>query len=144
MPAFSSFSAEQIADIVAFLHSRAASTHGNRLPETSLLVGDAQKGQAYFNGKGGCSGCHSTTGDLAHLGSKYAPLNLTMAFLTPAAKEKVAKVTLPSGRSVSGKLTYLDEFTVLLTDESGAPHSWSRDSLQSVEVIAPLAVHAHM
>ena len=144
MPAFPTLSPEQVADIAAFLHSRIQEVRGTRLPETALLVGDAKAGQAYFNGAGKCSGCHSPIGDLAHIGSKDQPLALTTAFLTPPAKLLHAKVVLPSGQTVSGQLEYLDEFTVSLVDDSGVYHTWPRDRTKSVDVIDPLAAHKAM
>jgi cytochrome c oxidase cbb3-type subunit 3 len=53
-------------------------------------------------------------------------------------------VVLPSGQTVSGKLEYLDEFTVSLTDDSGAYHTWPRDRTKSVDVVDPLAAHKAM
>ena len=144
MPAFPTLSPEQVSDIAAFLHSRIQEVRGTRLPETALLVGNAKAGQAYFDGAGKCSACHSPTGDLAHIGSKDQPLALTTAFLTPPAKPLHVNVVLPSGRTVSGKLEYLDEFTVSLVDDSGAYHTWPRDYTKSVEVVDPLAAHKAM
>ena len=144
MPAFPTLSPEQVSDIAAFLHSRIQEVRGTRLPETALLVGDAKAGQAYFNGAGKCSTCHSPTGDLAHIGSKDQPLALTTSFLTPPAKPLQVKVVLPSGQTVSGKLDYLDEFTVSLADDTGAYHTWPRDRTKSVDVIDPLAAHKAM
>src|SRR5580698_1391673 len=144
MPAFSSLTPEQVQDISAFLHSRIQQVRGKRLPETALLVGDPKAGLAYFNGAGKCSTCHSATGDLAHIGSKEQPLALTTSFLTPPAKPLQATVVLPSGQSVSGKLEYLDEFTVSLSDDAGVYHTWPRDRTKSVEVVDPLAAHKSM
>jgi hypothetical protein len=36
-------------------------------------VGDAKKGEAFFNGAGKCGTCHSVTGDLAGIGGRYEP-----------------------------------------------------------------------
>jgi cytochrome c oxidase cbb3-type subunit III len=144
MPAFPTLSPEQVADIAAFLHLRIQEARGTRLPEAALLVGDAKAGQAYFNGAGKCSTCHSPTGDLAHIGSKDQPLALTTAFLTPPAKPLHVNVVLPSGQTVSGKLEYLDEFVVSLVDDSGVYHTWPRDRTKSVNVIDPLAAHKAM
>jgi len=36
----------------------------------NIVVGDAKKGEAYFNGAGKCSTCHSVTGDLAKIGNE--------------------------------------------------------------------------
>jgi cytochrome c oxidase cbb3-type subunit 3 len=144
MPAFPSLQPEQVADIAAFLHARIQAVRGTRLPETALLVGDAKAGLAYFNGAGKCSTCHSPTGDLAHIGAKDQPLALTTAFLTPPAKPLHVTVVLQSGESVSGKLDYLDEFAVSLTDTAGAYHTWPCDRTRSVEVVDPLSAHKAM
>jgi cytochrome c oxidase cbb3-type subunit III len=141
MPAFPSLSPDQVADIAAFLHSRIQEVRGKRLPETALLVGNAKAGEAYFNGAGKCSSCHTPTGDLAHIGSKEQPLALTTAFLTPPAKPLQVKVVLPSGQSVSGRLEYVDEFMVSMVDDSGVYHTWPRDHTKSVDVTDPLAAH---
>ena len=115
------------------------------MPETALLVGDAKAGQAYFNGAGKCNTCHSPTGDLKGVGSKYTPLPLTIAFLTPTTNKPVTvKVTPPSGPAVSGTLRYIDEFVVSLDDSNGEHRSWSRDTVKSVDVMDPLAPHRAM
>ena len=67
-----------------------------------------------------------------------------MAFLTPVPKPLQAKVTLPSGEAVSGTVEYMDEFTVSLTGTAGERRTWSRDLVESVKVIDPLAVHQEM
>jgi cytochrome c oxidase cbb3-type subunit III len=144
MPAFPSFQPEQVADLAAFLHSRIQEVRGTRLPETALLVGDPKAGEAYFSGAGKCSTCHTPTGDLAHIGTKNQPLALTTSFLTPPAKPLHVTVGLKSGATISGKLEYLDEFTVSLTDSAGNYHTMPRDRTKSVEVDDPLAAHKAM
>jgi len=141
MPAFPTLSRETTGDILAFLRSRVMEARGI-LPETALLVGDAKAGQAYFNGAGKCGTCHSPAGDLAGIGSKYRPLALTAAFLTPAATKPIeVKVTPSSGAPITGKLRYLDEFVVSLDDASGEYRTWARESTKSVDVFDPLAQH---
>jgi cytochrome c oxidase cbb3-type subunit III len=144
MPAFATMQPAQAADISAFLHSRIQEVRGKRLPETALLVGDPKAGLAYFNGAGKCSTCHSPTGDLAHIGTKNQPLALTTSFLTPPAKPLTVSVVPKSGASVSGKLEYLDEFVVSLTDSDGNYHTWPRDHTKSVDVVDPLSAHKEM
>jgi cytochrome c oxidase cbb3-type subunit III len=155
MPAFSALSAEQIADISAFLHSLAADV-SNRFAYKigDLITGNAQKGAAFFNGEGHCDSCHSTTGDLAHIAAKYEPVELQRRMLYPApnlidvflgravappAPTKVA-VQLPSGERVSGTLDHLDEFTVSLHDSDGWYRSFSRENI-NLEVQDPRAAH---
>lgn len=142
MPAFASFQPAEVSDIVAFLRFLNSQGRGGGLPETALLVGDAKAGEAYFNGTGKCNTCHSPTGDLKGVGSKYTPLPLTIAFLTPAATKPVTvKVTPPSGPAITGVLEYIDEFVVSLLDSNGEHRSWSRDTVKAVDVMDPLAPH---
>jgi cytochrome c oxidase cbb3-type subunit III len=155
MPAFAALSVEQIADISTFLHSRAADV-SNRFAYKigDLNTGDAQKGAAFFNGDGHCAGCHSTTGDLAHVATKYEPVELQRRMLYPApnlidvflgravAPPAPTKVTVQmvSGERVSGTLDHLDEFTVSMHDSAGWYRSFSRDSVV-VDVQDPRAAH---
>lgn len=158
MPAFPSLAPEQIADISTFLHSRAADV-SNRFAYKigDLVTGNPQKGAAFFRGEGHCDSCHSTTGDLAHVASKYEPVdlqrrmlypvpNLIDMFLGKAVKPPApTKVTvhLPSGEEMSGTLDHIDEFTVSLHDSSGWYHSYSRESVK-VDVHDPRAAHAEL
>src|SRR2546429_5244114 len=65
-------SAVDIEAIAAWLHSQPLSDRG--APSTlDILVGNAKQGEAYFNGAGRCTQCHSATGDLAGIGSRYEP-----------------------------------------------------------------------
>jgi cytochrome c oxidase cbb3-type subunit 3 len=155
MPAFSALSAEQLADLSSFLHSRAADV-SNRFAYKigDLITGDAEKGAAFFNGDGHCGSCHSVTGDLAHVATKYEPVelqrrmlypapNLIDVFLgravTPPAPTKVT-VQLASGERVSGTLDHLDEFAVSMHDSAGWYRSFSRESV-TVDVQDPRAAH---
>src|SRR3954471_4391066 len=126
MPAFSGLSAEQIEDISTFLHSRAADV-SNRFAYKigDVITGNAEKGKAFFTGAGGCADCHSPTGDLAHVASRYEAVELQHRMLYPAPNlmdvflGKVTKLPAPtqvmvhldSGAEVTGTLDHLDEFT---------------------------------
>jgi cytochrome c oxidase cbb3-type subunit 3 len=155
MPAFSALSAEQIADISIFLHARAADV-SNRFAYKigDLITGDAQKGAAFFNGDAHCGSCHSATGDLAHVATKYEPVELQRRMLYPApnlidvfmgravkplAPTKVT-IQLASGEQVSGTLDHLDEFSVTLHDSAGSYRSFSRTNV-TVDVQDPRAAH---
>jgi cytochrome c oxidase cbb3-type subunit III len=155
MPAFAALTAEQIADISTFLHSRAADV-SNRFAYKigDVITGDAQRGAAFFNGDGHCASCHSPTGDLAHVATKYDAVELQRRMLypapnlidvfmgkavTPPAPPKVT-VHLANGEQVSGTLDHLDEFTVSLHDASGWTCSFSRENV-TVDVQDPRAAH---
>ena len=56
-----------------------------------------------------------------------------------------ATVTLPSGKSVEGKLARLDDYVVSLTDANGNHLSFDRDGdVPKVEVKNPLQAHLDM
>ncbi len=155
MPAFASFTNEQIEDISTFLHSLAQDV-SNRFAYKigDLITGDATKGGVFFNGDGHCSNCHQPAGDLAHVATKYEPAELQRRMLyptpnvidvflgRPVAPPAPSKVTvkLASGEQVSGTLIHLDEFTVTMHDSAGAYRSFARDTA-TVEVQDPRAQH---
>ena len=128
MPAFN-FSSQELSGIVAFIHSRVefASKHkGSRrgVEVADLQTGNAQAGERYFNGPGGCSKCHSASGDLAGIANRYQGLRLEERMLYPRDAKSKLIVTLPSGEKVTGTLAYRDEFTVALRDADGTYRSW--------------------
>lgn len=158
MPKFA-LSDEQIADIATFLHDRvkAAALRGT-YQVANIVTGNPQAGEAYFNGAGGCSGCHSVAGDLAHIGSKLDPVGIQQKIVMPregrfggmgggSADEKpiTVTVTLPSGQSVSGKLDHIDDFLVSLTDANGDFHSFTRNNAgPKVAIQDPLKAHTEL
>jgi cytochrome c oxidase cbb3-type subunit 3 len=148
----------QIADVVAWLHVRTyAAGHRGTYVYQNIVTGDPAKGAAYFNGAGGCSGCHSPTGDLAGIGKKYDALSLQSRWLQPRggsrnparqASEKqlpTVTVTLPDGKAISGTVEQIDDFTVALRDSNHQYHSFDRaiPGLK-VTVTDPLQAHADM
>lgn len=152
MPKFD-LTKEQIADISEFLHAEmVAKTNRGRGSTIDIVTGNAKAGEAYFESH--CASCHSPTGDLAHVASKYEPRALQGRFLYPgpgrgAARMAAAKnpvtvtVTEPSGKTVSGTLVRLDDFTVVLNGSDGEFHSWRRDAIPDlkIEVHDPRAAH---
>lgn len=119
----------------------------------NILVGDPKEGKAYFNGPGKCSQCHSTTGDLAHIASKYDPpvLQLKVVFPQTAAfgrrsvvnsrKPVTVAVTTATGESATGVLEEIDDFNVSLHDDTGRYLSFQRGLGVKVERYDPYAAH---
>jgi cytochrome c oxidase cbb3-type subunit 3 len=135
----------QIASLVAFIHSQrdeAQSRFGNRrgVSVADLQTGNVQAGQQYFNGAGGCATCHSPTGDLAGIATRYQGLQLEEQMLYPRRARSKATVTLPSGETVTGTLAYKDEFTIGVVDGSGVYHSWLVDRVK-YSIASPLDAH---
>jgi mono/diheme cytochrome c family protein len=134
MPGFN-FSASEMNSLVAFIHARARAASSNQggrrgvVPE-DLQTGDAEAGKAYFNGAGGCAGCHSPTGDLAGIASRHTGLTLEKRMLYPEGARSQVTVTTPSGQAISGVLAYRDEFVIALRDSSGTYRSWPTRSVK--------------
>lgn len=150
MPSFATMKDDEIAAIVAFLHHQAtAALHSNRVrgdyPVSKLLTGNAKAGKAYFDGAGGCSGCHSVTGDLAHIGKKYSPIELQQHMVYPAGKNvsDTATVTLKDGTEYHGKVMRQDEFNISLMCDDGWYRSFRVDDVKISEK-DPLDAHREL
>jgi putative heme-binding domain-containing protein len=86
-------------------------------------TGDAARGKAIVEGKGGCLSCHrikdtgSTYGpDLSEIGTPRLPAQLQTSILDPdaeiAAAQRTYRVVTKAGETVTGRLVNLDTFTV--------------------------------
>jgi len=152
MPAFNLADAD-LAAIVAFVHDqkrKAEMRQGSRrtVEADDLQTGDARAGKAYFDGAGGCSKCHSPSGDLARVANRFEGLALLQRMLYPPSVKGTRRVvpaqvvvTLPSGQTIAGTLAHRDEFTIALTDASGAYRSWPASDVK-FSVTDPLDAHA--
>jgi cytochrome c oxidase cbb3-type subunit 3 len=150
----------EILDVAAWLRVQSYGA-GHRTTYTFLdvLTGDAKKGEAYFNGAGKCNSCHSPTGDLKGIGTRFTPQQLQGRWLSPGAgrggrgaapgtpsrSQKTVVVTLPGGETVSGPLDRIDDFGVSLHDASGAYRSFTRNGdVPKVVVTDPVKIHTDM
>jgi cytochrome c oxidase cbb3-type subunit 3 len=148
MPLFE-FSDQQIASLAAFIHAQQrASAHtrkGGRkgVDVSDLQTGNADAGKQYFEGAGGCATCHSPTGDLAGIASRYEGLELEEQMLYPRHAKSKVTITVASGQTITGTLEYLDEFTVGLIDATGSYRSWRTSDVQ-YKVDAPVDAHVEL
>jgi cytochrome c oxidase cbb3-type subunit 3 len=106
-----------------------------------FLSGNVKAGKQYFNGEGKCATCHSPTGDLAGIASKYSPPTLEARFLYPSDRNVTATVSFSSGKKVKGKLLHLDAFYVAILNEDGLYRSWP---IQEVKVQTEDFLAAHL
>jgi len=160
MPPFAGMGDGDLKKIVEYLHERKKAVDANpgrrrKVSVTDLSTGNADAGRAYFDGA--CKSCHSATGDLTGIASKYRGLALMQRMLypspgnavQPAAGEKrkpnptTATVTFASGQSVTGPIAYRDEFTIAITDSAGYYRSWPTADVK-VSVNDPLQAHADL
>jgi cytochrome c oxidase cbb3-type subunit III len=165
MPAFSQLSPSEVADIVAYIHSqitvfdlhtRIPGGYPNDIPASQLATGSAAAGKAFFYGAGHCSDCHSPTGDLAHIASKYPdPTTLEQLFINPAGTLAfsptyrkgvtiTASVTLKNGETMEGPLMQNGQFYVSIVGPDGWTHTWPRSDVKSLTVRNPVQAHIDM
>jgi mono/diheme cytochrome c family protein len=145
----------QVTDLSHFLWDRINNTLRGS-PEfdvKNVLTGDPAAGRAYFNGAGGCAGCHSPTGDLAQYGTRYQPVDIQQRFVFPSAggrgggrggkprPQVTVTVTRPGQAPVTGTPINVDDFHVALRDANGTYHAWRRTPDMKVERNDPYAGH---
>lgn len=136
MPAFPGLKQADIYNIAEYIHVQVEnaanrglynSIYANQRSQTS---DDAKQGQNFFAAN--CAGCHSTSGDLAKIGSKYPQAaSIEARFIWPASREP-AHVTVKtrSGETSTGSIVKLDDFDVALRDASGVYHEWPRGQVE--------------
>lgn len=143
--------AEQMSDVVSFIR-HAVQTYDNPsagplpadYPAQDLLTGNARAGKVFFDGAGGCASCHSPTGDLAGIASKYTAGQLEARFMMPrSTKPRTATVTTSSGEKITGMLLAVNNYDVSLRLPDGAAQSWSAESVK-IEVKDPLEAHRQL
>jgi cytochrome c oxidase cbb3-type subunit 3 len=144
MPPFK-LSDPEMEAVVKFIHTTRAAAEakpGARrgVDAADLQTGNAETGKKYFEGAGGCASCHSSTGDLAHIASKYRGLGLEQHMLSPRGVKVKVTVTSRGGEAITGTLKYRDEFTVALEDASGKYRSWAAENVKYT-IDDPAAAH---
>ena len=125
-------------------------------PPLNILVGDRDRGQAYFDAK--CSTCHSTTGDLQGIASRVSDAVELQNLWVGGGRQEVSDPTSPpsrrdvmvvispaTGPRIEGRLERIDDFTVAVILADGRRQTVRRvGDLPKVEVHDPLAVHKQL
>jgi len=139
MPAIDLSDAE-IAAVVAYIHDQKVkmnAENGSRrnVELSQLQTGNAEAGTRYFAAN--CASCHSATGDLKGVGTRFQGLALLQRMLNPTGRGATpAKVTVQASPSeiVLGSLVSRDEFTLVVNDAAGMRRSFdARTTKFSVE-----------
>lgn len=131
----SNMSAEQAAQIVAYLRSAAASRR------SISSVGDAVRGHGLFDGKGNCATCHRVNGtgsrlgpDLSEIGQRRRAVDLERSLLEPDAEvlgnNRFYRVVTKDGSTVTGRLLNLDTFSMQLLDSKEQLRSFLKADLR--------------
>jgi len=155
------------ADAVAvaeYIHSIHATMGGQGSPPgrnptnvtLNLLVGDPAVGQTIF--QAACTTCHSLTGDLKGIGSKYADARaLQNAWVAGSSGRfggggrgggggagNPVVVTLADGSKLQGTLVRKDDWLVILTLADGTRKSMARTPGMKIDVADPQGSHKKM
>jgi putative heme-binding domain-containing protein len=134
MPA-TTMTVDQAQKIVAYLRSSASKT------TTAVVAGDAARGKAVYDSKGGCAACHRVNGDgsrvgpdLSRIGQSRRAAELQTSLLDPAAdvqpQNRFYRVVLRDGTTVTGRLLSHDTFTVEMLDTKEQLRTFTKSDLK--------------
>ena len=153
--------------VAEYIHSVLATIRNQGMPPATeapppdALVGDAAAGEAYF--KTTCSSCHSPTGDLQGIGTRFSTAKALQNFWVPGGTGRgggrgggggagapnpravTATVTMPSGEKVEGRILRIDDFLITLALADDTIRSIRRNGdVPKVDVRDPLAPHREL
>ena len=146
-----SFTNEEVVSLAHFLRQKVNDTMRSSplFTVADILIGDAKAGEAYFNGAGGCAGCHNTTtSSLAGIRARVGTtVDLQQRLLFPmrgrgADNPYAVKVTVTpsSGPALSGTLVERSDFYVTLRQADGTIRAVVTDGARVVTT-NPLQAH---
>ena len=138
MPAFRTLSEKQIRAVVGYVRLLQGKTGIRTVP------GDAKRGKEIFFGKGGCSSCHTISGEGGFLGpdlSGYASGGSANAIRDeivrspriPAQGFRTAVLTTTSGERLEGVVRNEDNFSVQFQTKDGGFHFFQKADLRNFE-----------
>ena len=157
-----SFTDEEVVALANFLRQRVNDTmrQSPLFTVSDILVGDAQAGEAFFKGEGGCATCHTaTTRSLAGIGARMQPVDIQQRMLFPfggrggrgrgaAAPPNpnaiTVTVTPAPGPAVSGVLVEESDFYVTLRQSDGTIRVVRRAPGTTVVKENPLQAHVDL
>jgi putative heme-binding domain-containing protein len=128
-----------IDTVVAFIRA------GFDLAGTAVKVGETARGQALFEGKAGCAGCHRVNGkgprtapDLSDIGAIRTAAVLQRKLVDPTATmlpiNKPVRAVTRDGRTIRGRRLNEDTFTVQLIDDQERLVSLAKADLREYEL----------
>jgi len=140
MPAFHDLATDKIWRIISYLRSLS----GNNGAARERVRGDVAAGEKIFGGKGGCLGCHEVNGrggilapDLSAAGMNSAD-HLRQMIVNPNTASLARKrwfgpntigIKTRDGEEVRGTKLAEDNYTLILTDESGKMRRFDKQDL---------------
>jgi putative heme-binding domain-containing protein len=130
----------EMAGIVAYLRNMA--TFDNR----SVTLGDAARGRALFEGKGGCTACHRVDGrgsgmapDLSNIGRLRTASALQTSVLDPNSAmipiNRPVRAVTKDGKVFNGRRLNEDTYTVQMMDDQGRLVSLAKADLKEFTIL---------
>lgn len=138
MPPFRLQQAE-LNGLVAFIRS------GFDRTGAPFKVGDARRGQAIYDGKGGCVTCHRVNGkgartapDLSDVGSVRQPAAIQRSLVEPNNAmlpiNRTVRIVTADGRTIRGRRINEDTFTIQLIDQQERLVSLEKSNIREYEL----------
>ena len=162
-PKITLIAADSVA-VAEYIHSVHASMGGQGSPPgrtatgvvLNVLVGDPTSGATYF--AAACSKCHSTTGDLKGIGSKYPNARVLQDAWVAGSSSGGGRggrgggggagnpvtVTMANGSKLEGTLVLKNDFLIIMMLPDGTRKSMARDDGMRVDVKDPQDAHKKM
>jgi putative heme-binding domain-containing protein len=140
MPSFAVLHTDESRAIIAYIRS------GFDATAEGVKIGDARRGAAIFEGKGGCASCHRVNGrgaytatDLTEIGTMRTPGSLQRALVEPAQAilpaNRQVRVVTRDGRTIRGRRLNEDTFTIQLIDDQSRLVSLVKSDLRTFELV---------
>jgi cytochrome c oxidase cbb3-type subunit III len=134
------FDASEMAGIIAYLRNM------NSVDRGSVKLGDEARGQALFNGKGGCARCHRVGGqgsrvapDLSDIGALRSAGSLLRSLTEPTSQmmpiNRPVRAVLRDGKVVNGRRLNEDTYTVQLIDDQERLVSLTKTDLREYTIL---------
>jgi len=138
MPSFQ-FRAEELNGLVAYIRS------GFDLEGSPFTVGNAARGKAIYDGKGGCAACHRVNGngslaapDLTDIGLLRKPSVIQRSLLDPTKGmepiNRPVRIVMQDGRTIRGRRLNEDTVSVQLIDENTKLVSLAKSDIREFEL----------
>ena len=143
MASFSALSAEQLWQLVTYVHSLSQASTAASVPTN----GDAKRGEQVFFGAGQCSSCHEVDGrgvsladDLSAIG-KESPAAIQAGmdhelsrrrFQFGGVNQRYVDITLQDGTQLHGLVKNEDSFAVVLQTLAGDYRSFERRQIRTI------------
>jgi putative heme-binding domain-containing protein len=130
---------KELDSLVAFIRS------GFDREGATFKVGNAMRGKAIYEGKGGCASCHRVNGagartapDLSDIGVARQPAAIQRSITDPDAGmlpiNRPVKIVMRDGRTINGRRLNEDTFTVQLMDQDQRLVSLAKSDISDFQI----------